>query len=205
KSYLVKNIFNMKKFIIFFLFIFVETIYAACGDIPPKLTCSGANYTGHCILSGDGQLTLSSNLNIETLTVMDGTPSCPLTLMTGQQTTNRIGKVVIQRKSGINDFGQKTSFILTLHYRGYSTLTVGDIVLGVGVDETNAVRVKFQHASIRLENTGLSKDATGEYIPRKEASGGGGSGNTGGEFTPPENATPEQLLQSVIKYAQSLN
>lgn len=202
-----KKYFNMKKFIIFFCLFVVETIYAAC-DIPPTLTCSGANYTGHCILSGSGALNINNgSLNAETLTVMGGgDESCGLRLTTAQGSRNTIGKIIMQRKTSKNVIGQNTTFQLVLHSVGYSELTIGDIVMGVGVDESNVAHVRFgPYGTPKLENTNLSKDATGAYIPRKETSGTGGSGNTGGEFTPPENATPEQLLQSVIKYAQSLN
>ncbi|ETD23601.1 hypothetical protein [Helicobacter macacae] len=208
KSYLVKNIFSMKKFAIFFCLFFVETIYAdtlTCrgAGTNATLTCSGAGYTGQCVLSGEGYCYVPSNLNIETLTVIGGALPAALGLTAQASGNNRIGKIIIQRKSGT----AKQLSLNAYNKQKDARLTVGDIVLGGGVDETNALVVRFSSFTVSLENTGLSKDATGAYIPRKETSGtgGGGGGNQGGEFTPPENATPEQLLQSVIKYAQALN
>ena len=170
KSYLVKNIFNMKKFIIFFLFIFVENIYAATFTCrgTATLACSGAGYTGQCVLSGEGDCHINSNLNIDTLTVTSGTLSTALNLTAGAAGNNRIGKIIIQRKSGTG-----TQFSLNAYNKELNSLTVGDIVLGEGVDEANVLVVRFSSDRVRLENTGLSKDATGAYIPRKEASGGG--------------------------------
>ena len=164
----------MKKFAIFFCLFFVETIYAdtlTCrgAGTNATLTCSGAGYTGQCVLSGEGYCYVNSNLNIETLTVIGGALPAALGLTAEASGSNRIGKIIIQRKSGT----AKQLSLDAYNKQNDARLTVGDIVLGGGVDETNALVVRFSRFTVSLENTGLSKDATGAYIPRKETSGTG--------------------------------
>ncbi|RDU53234.1 hypothetical protein, partial [Helicobacter sp. MIT 01-3238] len=188
-----------------------EIAKAACGV--PTMTCSGSKYTGHCVISGTGLLQLDSALNAESLTIaQEQNADCGIVLSLAQG-SNTIGKLIVGRESGSANDGSPLRLTMIRATQG-TTLTIEVVTKNAGIK--SPLGIYLQEADFVLKNqdgtSGVNITlANGQVINKPNessatsGSGTGGSGNTGGEFTPPENATPEQLLQSVIKYAQSLN
>lgn len=215
KSYLVKNIFNMKKFIILLLFL---GIFVQCANTAVTLKCSAETssvYGGECVISGSGRLTLDKPIQADKLIVANATfnpadKSLELYL-TGQ---NHINEIIIMREGGTGNDGFPAWLELGLRSDAAAirprSIRIENLTKSANVKTPYYLRLPETGLSTLVNQDGVQAGQYGAYIPTRNTGtsgggGGGGSGNTGGEFTPPENATPEQLLQSVIKYAQSLN
>ncbi len=188
-----------------------EIAKAACGV--PTMTCSGGKYTGHCVISGTGLLQLDSTLKAESLTIaQEQNADCGIVLSLAQG-SNTIGKLIVSREGGSANDGSPLRLTMIRATQG-TTLTIEVVTKNAGIK--SPLGIYLQEADFVLKNqdgtSGVNITlANGQVINKPNESsaisggGTGGSGNQGGEFTPPENATPEQLLQSVIKYAQALN
>ena len=204
----------MKKFIILLLFL---GIFVQCTNAEVILKCSAETssvYGGECVISGSGRLTLDKPIQADKLIVANATfnPADKILALylTGQ---NHINEIIIMREGGTDDKGIPAWLELSLRSDAAAirprSIRIENLTKSANVKTPYYLRLPDTGLSTLVNQDGVQTGQYGAYIPTRNTGtsggGAGGSGNTGGEFTPPENATPEQLLQSVIKYAQSLN
>ncbi|MGX3045456.1 hypothetical protein, partial [Helicobacter sp. T3_23-1056] len=130
----------MKIFYIFLASIILSAFFslasAACGT--PRLTCTGANNTGHCIITGTGWLTLNQSMNADSLTIaQEPNADCSLLLSFPQGSNNTIGNLIIARNGGTSN---GAALILSLLRTVSGSLTITNVTsnltnpLGVRLD-----------------------------------------------------------------------
>lgn len=201
----------MKKLIILLLFL---GIFVQCVNAEVILECSAETssvYGGECVISGSGRLTLDKPIKADKLIVANATFDPANTILalylTGQ---NDINEIIIMREGGTSAQGNPAWLELSLRSDAAAirprSITINNLTKSANVKTPYYLKLPDTNLSNLVNKDGVQVGKYNAYIPtRNTGTSGGSGGNTGGEFTPPENATPEQLLQSVIKYAQALN
>ena len=181
---------------------FFSLANAACGT--PRLTCTGANNTGHCIITGTGWLTLNQSMNADSLTIaQEPNADCSLLVSFPQGSNNTITNLIIARSGGTSN---GVALILSLLRTVSGNLTITNVTSNL----TNPLGVRLD-VGFNLKN----QDGTGGVsvtLPNGQtinkagnpSMSGSNNGNTGGNLNLPTNATPAQIQNAAIEYAKAL-
>ncbi|MGX2971518.1 hypothetical protein [Helicobacter sp. T3_23-1059] len=181
---------------------FFSLANAACGT--PRLTCTGANNTGHCIITGTGWLTLNQSMNADSLTIaQEPNADCSLLLSFPQGSNNTISNLIIARNGGTSN---GAALILSLLRTVSGSLTITNVTSNLA--NPLGVRLDAGFNLINQDGTGGVSVTlpNGQTINKagNPSMSGSNNGNTGGSVNIRPNATPAQIQNAAIEYPKAL-